>query len=176
MAGGRPSKYDPEVTPVLAKYWARDGLTEAEMATRFGVCRDTLHEWKRKYSEFSDALKESKEIADRQVEDSLYRRAVGFEYEEIKVIATKDGKTAKVEKTKKFIAPDVTAQIFWLKNRQPERWRDVQRQEHTGANGGPIKTETTAKEDLSHYTTEELLQMQVIHETANARRNKQGTG
>jgi hypothetical protein len=170
----RPSKYEPDITPRLVVWWARDGLTEDEIAAKLGICRDTLFEWKKKYPELSDALKESKDAADGQVEMSLFKRAVGYEYEETKVIATKDGKAVKVEKTKKHVAPDVTAQIFWLKNRQRQKWCDVVKQEITGKDGGPIQTEQ--KTDLSNYTTDELMQIRTIHEAAEQRRSQQGTG
>jgi transposase-like protein len=170
------TKYDAEQTPQLAKQYSRDGLIESEIATKLGIAESTLYEWKNKYPEFAEAIKEGKPVVDSKVEDSLLRRAMGYEYEETKIIATKDGKATRVEKTKKFIPPDVTAQIFWLKNRQPEKWRDTSHQEITGKDGGPIETRTTTTPDLSSYTNEELAQMRAINEAADARRNQEGTG
>ena len=103
--------------------WARDGLTEEQIAANIGIHRDTLNEWKKKYSDISDTLKRGKEVVDRMVENALLKRALGYDYEEVKTtISEKDGK--KVEKTIKHVQPDTTAQIFWLKNRKPEEWRD----------------------------------------------------
>lgn len=116
--------------------WARDGLTDEQIAKNIGISTSTLYEWKKKYSEFSEALKRGKEVIDRQVENALLKRALGYEYEEIKQIIEKDenGKDRKrIEKTIKHVIPDVTAQIFWLKNRKPHEWRDRHDIEHIGS-------------------------------------------
>jgi len=126
--GGRPKKYDPKVTPQLAKWMCRSGLTDAQISKELGIAVSTIHDWKKKYPEFSDSLKEPKDFVDSLVEDSLLKRALGYEYEEVKMIAKKDkdgeSKTTRIEKVRKAVAPDTTAQIFWLKNRKPEYWRD----------------------------------------------------
>ena len=118
------TKYDPKTTPQLVKWMARSGLTETEIATELDINPSTLTRWKQRYPELVEALKESRDFVDSLVEDALLKRALGYEYEEVKMIATQDGKTRRVEKTKKMVVPDTTAQIFWLKNRQPEKWRD----------------------------------------------------
>jgi len=120
----RKSEYDKRITPQLVKWMARSGLTEVEIAAELGVNPSTFTRWKQRYPELVEALKESRNFVDSLVEDSLLKRALGYEYEEVKLIASQDGKTRRVEKTKKVVLPDVTAQIFWLKNRQPDRWRD----------------------------------------------------
>lgn len=121
----RPSKYDPKLHPLLARWMARSGLIDEEIARELGIAPSTLYRWKALYPEFSEALKQGKNVVDAQVEESLLKRALGYEYEEVKMIMTDDGKrTRRVEKTIKQVLPDVTAQIFWLKNRQPARWRD----------------------------------------------------
>lgn len=97
---GRKSKYDDFVDCgglVLVAGWARDGLDDVLIAKKIGIAKSTLCDWKNKYPEFADAIKKSKEFADFEVEQALYKKA-------------KMG--------------DVTAQIFWLKNRQPRKWRD----------------------------------------------------
>lgn len=140
--GGRPSKYDPDRHPFLVMCLAREGLTEVEMAQKLGIGKSTLTRWKQKHPEFRASLKGSREEADLKVVDSLYRRALGYEYEETEmVMANKDGemKPARVRKVKKHVAPDVTACIFWLKNRQPADWRDKVQQEVSGPGGGPIQ-------------------------------------
>ena len=85
----------------------------------------TIDNWKIKYPEFLGSLKASKEEADNRVERSLYARATGYSYDAVKIFCTKDGKVTKVPYTE-HVPPDVTAQIYWLKNRRPDRWRDVQ--------------------------------------------------
>jgi len=134
-----PGKYHDWITDeglIKIEGWARDGLTDEQIAHNIGIRRETLYVWKNKYPNISNALKKGKEVIDRQVENALLKRALGYEYEETKQIIEKDemGKDRKrVEKTIKQVAPDVTAQIFWLKNRKPAEWRDRHNIEHSGS-------------------------------------------
>lgn len=120
--------------------WARSGLTDEQLAHNMGIAVSTLYEWKKKYSEISESLKSNKEIADVAVENALYKRAIGYQYTET---TKEDGKVVKT--VVKEVVPDTTAQIFWLKNRQPERWRDKQEVQHSGNIEGsnPFKDLTT---------------------------------
>ncbi|MCH5271590.1 MAG: helix-turn-helix domain-containing protein [Lachnospiraceae bacterium] len=108
----------------LIEAWARNGLTDEEIAKKMGITRSTLYEWKKKYPDISDALKKGKEIVDIQVENALLKRALGYEYEEISEEYGVDGNLVKRKVTVKQVVPDTTAQIYWLKNRNPEQWRD----------------------------------------------------
>lgn len=110
---------------LLIEGWARDGLTDEQIAGNMGVSRSTLNSWKDRYPDILDALKKGKEIVDRQVENALLKRALGYEYEEIKE-KYEFGELSERTITKKQVAPDTTAQIFWLKNRKPKDWRDKQ--------------------------------------------------
>lgn len=103
--------------------WARDGLTEEQIADNMGISRSTLSEWKNLYSDISDTLKRGKEVIDRQVENALLKRALGYEYEEVSE-KYELGILTERKVTKKQVVPDTTAQIFWLKNRKPADWRD----------------------------------------------------
>lgn len=119
-------KYEYWLTPeglIKLEGWARDGLTDEQIAQNIGVCRDTLIEWKKKYSDISHALKKGKEVVDYKVENALLKRAIGYEYIETKT-KTESGVVTEVTKTTKQVLPDVTAQIFWLKNRKPDMWKD----------------------------------------------------
>lgn len=107
--------------------WARDGLIDEQIAQNIGIAASTLYEWKKQYPEISEALKKGKEVVDRQVENALLKRALGYEYDEI---TTEYGEETK--RVTKQVVPDTTAQIFWLKNRKPEQWRDKQQIEHSG--------------------------------------------
>jgi len=98
---GRPSKFSPEMLPTIRDA-ARLGATECQLAAMLGIAVSTLSDWKTSNVDFSEALKEGKAIADAEVAGSLYRRAVGF--------TGPDGV---------YQPPNVTAQIFWLKNRLP---------------------------------------------------------
>lgn len=110
--------------------WARDGLTDEQIAHNIGITAATLYVWKNKYPEISETLKKGKEVVDIHVENALLKRALGYEYTEERVeISDKDGK--KVIRTTKYIPPDTTAQIFWLKNRRPDRWRDRQEEQRS---------------------------------------------
>lgn len=106
---------------ILIEGWARDGLTDVQMYENLGVSCDTFYRWKREKSEFSEALKKGKEIIDRRVENALLKRALGYKYEEV---TKEDG--VETKRVTKEVVPDVTAQIFWLKNRKPGVWRDKQ--------------------------------------------------
>lgn len=103
--------------------WARDGLTEADIANNIGISTVTLWDWKNKHPNILNALKKGKEVADIRVENALYKRAIGYDAIETKTIVDDKGKVTEIKQVK-HIAPDTTAQIFWLKNRRPELWRD----------------------------------------------------
>lgn len=132
MAKGKYEKWLEPESLVLLEGWARDGLTDEQIANNMGVRRETLYDWKKKHPNISNALKRGKEIVDIQVENALLKRALGYEYTEEKVeISEKDGR--KVTQTVKHVAPDTTAQIFWLKNRRPEKWRSEPRESGSAA-------------------------------------------
>lgn len=125
--------------------WAKDGLTDEQIAYNIGITAKTLYEWKKQYSEICEALKKGKEVVDRQVENALLKRALGYKYEEIKTEKTEEGK--KVTVTVKEVVPDTTAQIFWLKNRKPDQWRDKRDIEHSGEIGGVVIVDDIPKPD-----------------------------
>ena len=115
--------------------WARDGLTMEQIAEKMKIRRSTLNEWMKKYSDISDTIKNNKDVADRKVEDSLYERALGGIHKVQKTFKLKetyyDEQGRKCEKEhletafdEVYIPGDTTAQIFWLKNRKPEVWKD----------------------------------------------------
>lgn len=104
---------------ILLEGWARGGLTDEQIAKNIGINRTTLYDWKKKEVNIANALKKGKEVVDFEVENALLKRALGYEYEEE---TYENGILTK--KVKKHVAPDTTAQIFWLKNRQVKKWRD----------------------------------------------------
>lgn len=128
MAKGKYADWITEEGLLKIEGWARDGLTDEQIAENMGIKRQTLYEWKKKYTDISDTLKKGKEVVDRQVENALLKRALGYQYKEI----TKEGGVITKEVTKE-VHPDTTAQIFWLKNRKPAEWRDKQDIEHMGS-------------------------------------------
>lgn len=117
----RKSLWKPEFVE-QAKNLCLLGATDAEIASFFDISPTTFSNWKRKNLELRDALKCGKMAADAKVAKSLYQRAVGFTQQEIDIRVI-GGKVIQNIYTKKY-APDTTAQIFWLKNRQPELWKE----------------------------------------------------
>lgn len=125
MAKGKYAEWLEPDKLLIIEGWARDGLVDEQIAKNIGINPATLYVWKQKYPEFSDALKKGKEVVDREVENALLKRALGYEYTETK-IEKEFGKVVKETTTIKQVVPDTTAQIFWLKNRKPTEWRDKQ--------------------------------------------------
>jgi phage terminase len=124
------SKYETDVKPRLIEIeaWKRDGLTDEQIFKNLGISRDTFYKYKEKYPDFLDALKKGKEVADIEVENALFKRAIGYKYKEVikevKEIAGK--KSTYVKEVIKEMPGDVGAQIFWLKNRKSSKWKDKQ--------------------------------------------------
>ena len=136
MARGKFEYWLTEDGLTLLEGWARDGLTDAQMAGNMRINPATLYDWKKKYPKISEALKKGKEVVDIQVENALLKRALGYDFQEEKIERSdKDG--VKVVQTVKHIPPDTTAQIFWLKNRRPDRWRD--KPEPASDDGGGVQ-------------------------------------
>ena len=116
----------------LIQSWARDGLTNDQIAHNVGVAQRTFTDWVARFPAISAALKKGKAPVDLQVENALLKRALGYDYEETVVIET--GGRKQTRKMIKHMPPDTTAQIFWLKNRRPDRWRDKIEQVQTVEN------------------------------------------
>ena len=123
------SKYETAVKPKLdvIEGWARNGLTLEDIAHNLGIAKTSLITYKKKHKELADAIECGKEVADIRVENALYKRAVGFTQTEKRYIKCKneDG-SDEVREVEEEITyqPDVTAIIYWLKNRKPDKWRD----------------------------------------------------
>lgn len=126
MAKGKYREWLSEDGLIKIQGWARDGLIDEQIAHNMGITTKTLYEWKNKYGEISEALKKGKEVIDRQVENALLKRALGYAYDET---TYEDG--VETKRVTKEVAPDTTAQIFWLKNRKPAEWRDKIEQQQT---------------------------------------------
>ncbi len=124
MAKGKYEKWLEPDGLLLLQSWARDGLTDEQIAGNMGISHTTLYEWRKKYPNISEALKKGKEVVDVEVENALYKRAIGYDYEETTEEQSEDGYKKRV--IKKHMPPDTTACIFWLKNRKPREWRDKQ--------------------------------------------------
>lgn len=113
----------------LVEGWARDGLTNEQIADNLGIGKTTFYRMIKEHSELLEHLKKGKEVIDYEVENALLKRALGYKYEEktYESIYNKelDMYTEKLTKrVTKQVVPDTTALIFWLKNRKPKQWRD----------------------------------------------------
>lgn len=142
--GGRKPLYKPEYAKMARKI-ALLGATEVELARIFDVSESTITHWKTDHVEFLTALKEGRELADANVADRLYQRAMGYSHKAVKIF-NDGGKPMKVEYTEHY-PPDTGACAFWLKNRQKEKWRDKQEHEHSGPDKGPIPHEDVSAQE-----------------------------
>lgn len=118
---GRPTKYKNEYVDQAYKLCLL-GATDRDLADFFAVDIATLYRWKTSHPTFCEALKEGKNYKDSQVEKSLLERATGYNCPETKVFCH-NGEIITANVTRHY-PPDPTSMIFWLKNRQPEKWRD----------------------------------------------------
>ncbi|NEZ46510.1 helix-turn-helix domain-containing protein [Clostridium niameyense] len=132
-------KYENNVKDklILVEGWARNGLTDEQIAKNLGISKTTFYKYIKEHNELSECLKKGKEVIDFEVENALLKRALGYKYKEVTKELFKNPKTNKEElkvtkEVIKEVAPDTTAQIFWLKNRKPQEWRDKQNIEHSG--------------------------------------------
>jgi len=132
----RKTKYDTHVAPYLKRIpsWRKQGMTEEQIADKLDIAYSTLNLYKNKYSELSEVLKKGKEELIEELEDSLYRRAMGYEYEETETwLEEVDGVQKKrVKRIKKLAHPDTGALAFALKNLAPDKWRDRQELDQSG--------------------------------------------
>lgn len=154
------SKWETHVKDklILVEAWARNGLTDEQIAKNLGISKDTFYKYKKEHTDFSDSLKRGKEVIDIEVENALLKRALGYKYNEVtkELIVDKETGEEELKVTKvvtKEVVPDTTAQIFWLKNRKPEDWRDKKDIEHSGDINNPY--EGLTKEQLLKIASEE---------------------
>lgn len=123
MALGKINEWLEKDKLILLESWARDGLTDEQIAKNIGINRTTLYDWKKKEVNIADALKKGKEVIDFEVENALLKKALGYTITLNKQKVTKDGDVVDITE-EVHVPPDTTAQIFWLKNRKPNTWKD----------------------------------------------------
>lgn len=133
------SKYETNVKPklFLVEMWARDGLTDEQIAENLDISVASFYNYKNEHLEFLESLKKGKEVADYEVENALFKKALGYNAKikkafKVKEVLYENGKRLKETERIEYaedevhIPADTTAQIFWLKNRKPNTWRDKQ--------------------------------------------------
>lgn len=193
MAKGKYAEWTTKEALLKLEGWARDGLTDEQIAKNIGISRQTLYDWKNKYPDISDALKKGKQVVDRQVENALLKRALGTvtestTYKMVKLdddvlevkrqrflneyklehpeLSMEELTMAAIEKVptyekipivvnKNELAPDVSAQIFWLKNRKPDVYRDQSFKSLNDAQARKAKAEAEIKEAEAKATKED---------------------
>lgn len=128
----RPTKYQ-EAYAEQARKLCLLGYTDAELADFFEVSEATINNWKLEHPEFLESIKKGKAVADSDVASNLYHRAMGYTAKEKREEKTAEG--FKEVDAEKHIPGDVTAMIFWLKNRQKDKWREKQDVNHTSDDG-----------------------------------------
>ena len=119
---GRPTDYKPEYNELVYKLCLL-GATDKEMADIIGVTEQTFNNWKGKHKDFFESLTRGKVVADAEIAKSLYHRAKGYEHKET-ITATYQGQITDTMDVIKHYPPDTPAATLWLKNRQPDKWRD----------------------------------------------------
>lgn len=147
MAKGKYQEWLTKEGLLRLQGWARDGLTDEQIATNMGISVASLYNWKRDHLEIFEALKEGKEVVDRQVENALLKSALGYMYDEV-TEERQDDELVVTKVVHKEVQPNTTAQIFWLKNRKRAEWRDRVENAITGADGGAVKVETLTESDV----------------------------
>lgn len=153
MAKGKWEKWTEPNNLLILGAWARDGLTDEDIAHNIGISRSTLKEWKKKIPAISATLNTNKAIADIRVENALLKKAIGCTVTEkvISKIKNPDGTVTETERTvERELPPDTTAGIFWLKNRKPKDWRDKQEVELSG-NVGMTDALKKARERVNEH-------------------------
>ena len=156
MAKKKRTRYYTHVLPRFDEIagWCRDGLIDSQIASNLGVANATLSQYKVAHPELYELMRRNKTVADVQVENALFRRALGYEYDEVTKERSMDadGNSSLVvtKVVKKTMPPEVGAICFWLKNRRPDKWRDKNHTEITGKDGGPVEF------DYSKISNEEL--------------------
>jgi hypothetical protein len=124
---GRPTDYKEEYNLQAYKLTLL-GFTDKDMADFWGVTEQTINNWKNEHPNFFESITRGKEFADTEVVESLYNRAKGYTVKRIEYEMNQDEDGTQSQRVKKIIkqevAPDTQAIQFWLKNRQPSKWRD----------------------------------------------------
>ena len=145
MPAGRPTKFKEEYPKLVYKLCLL-GATDKEIADILGITESTFNNWKIEYPQLMESIKEGKAEADANVASRLYSRAMGYQHPEDKIF--NDNGEPLIVPTVKHYPPDPTAAIFWLKNRQPQKWRD--KQEIDANISGGIEVSFTSP-DLDEY-------------------------
>lgn len=137
---GRPTLYREDY-PEQARKLCLLGATDAELGDFFGVSEQTINAWKKEFPEFLESITRGKLLADAEVAEKLYHRALGYSHPAVKMFQA-GGEIIRADYTEHY-PPDTQAASLWLRNRQKDKWRDKQDHEVTGKDGGDIVVSAT---------------------------------
>jgi len=151
--GSNKTEYMPEYDERVFKYCLL-GLTDAQIAPLFDVTETTINNWKIANPSFFESMRRGKEDADAEVAASLYKRATGYEQENVKIFQFQGVKV--IVPFTEIVAPDVTAQRLWLSNRQRKNWKG----DSLDVTSGGEKVKTIDLSMLSSEAIEKALELQ----------------
>ena len=154
--GGRPTSYKKDYAELVYKFCLL-GATDAQLADFFEVAESTINNWKKEHPEFLESVRRGKTIADANVAEAFYKRATGFEKEDGEKVFQYQGEIIRAQ-IKEYFPPDSGAALNWLKNRQPDKWRDNKNLDLT------TKGESLHKPDLSKLTDEQLAALSALYD------------
>ena len=123
------SKYnkDPKWFDFHVEHYRKQGISDHQIAKNLGIAKQTFYEYLKKYQDFADAYKRGKKQIVAQLENAMYKRALGYEYEEVTTEVKTDDKgqikEKHIKKVKKHYAPDPTANIFILTNLRNDKYK-----------------------------------------------------
>jgi hypothetical protein len=121
---GRPSIYDPAYHPPHAYKFCLLGCTDKDLARSFDISESVVAKWKNEHEDFMNSIKAGRDQADAEVAQSLFHRAKGYSHSAEKIAFSKDGQELRADYVEHY-PPDAASAIFWLKNRQRNKWRDT---------------------------------------------------
>lgn len=148
---GAPTKYSRAFNKQATKLCLL-GATDKDLADFFEVTEQTINNWKREHPSFFESIKKGKVVADMNVGERLYTRAMGYRYKEVTKEKGKNGKLVVTKEITKEQPPDPASIFFYLKNRKPKQWRDKVEHGFTDGDGNDVPT----RPDM---TFEQLMQL-----------------
>ncbi|MBC6150104.1 hypothetical protein HB834_00385 [Listeria booriae] len=163
---GRKSKYESHVKPMLKDItaWLREGETQASVCKRIGVSQSAFIEYKKEFPKLNEAIKKGEQFLDLQVEESLAKRAIGYEYEETKTVIEvlpSGDKKKRIEKVKKHIAPDVGAIALYMKHKRILQSKD---EELTGVQIKKAQAEASILQNRADKLTVSEMERQQVND------------
>lgn len=151
---GRPLLFNDKLKDRILKL-AEEGKKNEQIAYYIGISEKTFYNWLGRFPDLKTALYESKAVADELVEAGIFSRAIGYTHKEVKVFYDKDLGQVIEHVVDKHYPPDTSAGIFWLSNRNPEKWADKKEIKHAGS----VVLEKLSDEEINKKAKELALKL-----------------